>query len=237
MQNRRDVIALGASAAAAGLAGIASAAAPGASRLETRLFNFKDSVSPDEAARAVEAFKRRAEAAAVDGLLVGRNYIPEQFKTRYEWIYMIQFDGFDARANDPRLADLTRAREALSALCRNEAQGDLTRPLPPRFGSAPGVKVRHVVMFSFKPDASDEARVRNVEAIREMGKLPMVQNYVVERCDPSVVGENQMQWQVIGDFASPADYMAYATAPVHVAIREDFTAHTSRVAFLDVMVG
>jgi hypothetical protein len=43
-----------------------------------------------------------------------------------------------------------------------------------------------------------------------------------------------MQWQVIGDFASVADYHAYSQAPVHLAIRDDFKAHTSRVAFLDV---
>jgi hypothetical protein len=43
-----------------------------------------------------------------------------------------------------------------------------------------------------------------------------------------------MDWQVIGDFASMADYRAYSDAPVHLAIRDDFRAHTSRVAFLDV---
>jgi hypothetical protein len=43
-----------------------------------------------------------------------------------------------------------------------------------------------------------------------------------------------MEWQVVGDFASLADYEAYSRAPVHLAIRDDFNAHTSRVAFLDV---
>jgi hypothetical protein len=32
------------------------------------------------------------------------------------------------------------------------------------------------------------------------------------------------------------DYKAYSASPVHLAIREDFTAHTSRVAFLDVQL-
>jgi hypothetical protein len=112
----------------------------------------------------------------------------------------------------------------------------LDRPLPARFATAPGVKVRHVVMFNFKPDASPEARERNVSAIVAMGKLPMVQHYIVERNAPSVTGPNQMEWQVIGDYASLADYQAYVDAPVHLAIKGDFTANTSRVAFLDVEV-
>jgi len=32
------------------------------------------------------------------------------------------------------------------------------------------------------------------------------------------------------------DYRAYSNAPVHLAIREDFTAQTARVAFLDVQI-
>ena len=50
---------------------------------------------------------------------------------------------------------------------------------------------------------------------------------------PSASGLDQMDWQVIGDFASMADYRAYADAPAHLDIRDDFRAHTSRVAFLD----
>jgi hypothetical protein len=67
-----------------------------------------------------------------------------------------------------------------------------------------------------------------------MGKLPMVQHYLVERTTAPVAGPIQMEWQVVGDFASMADYEAYSSAPIHLAIREDFTANTSRVAFLDV---
>jgi hypothetical protein len=108
--------------------------------------------------------------------------------------------------------------------------------LPPRFADAPGVKVRHTVMFSFKADASAEAQARNVAAIRNMGRLPMVRSYLVQPAAPNVSGSDQMQWQVIGDFDSLADYQAYASAPVHLQISDDFKAHTSRVAFLDVFV-
>jgi hypothetical protein len=91
-------------------------------------------------------------------------------------------------------------------------------------------------MFSFKPDASAQDRTRNVDAIRTMGRLPMVRSYLVQPAAPNVTGPDQMQWQVIGDFDSLADYQAYASAPVHLQIGPDFKAHTSRVAFLDVFV-
>jgi hypothetical protein len=96
------------------------------------------------------------------------------------------------------------------------------------------VKVRHTVMFDFKPEASAKDQARNVDAIRNMGKLPMVKSYRVEQSASYPSGPTQMQWQVIGDFASVDDYWAYAKASVHLAIRDDFKAHTARVAFLDV---
>jgi hypothetical protein len=119
-------------------------------------------------------------------------------------------------------------------MCRNEVASNLRREFAPGFGGAPGVGVRHTVMFDFRPDASPADQARNVDAIREMGKLPMVQAYQVEPNAFYPGDPTQMQWQVIGDFASVADYRAYAAAPVHLAIRDDFKAHTSRVAFLDV---
>jgi len=89
-------------------------------------------------------------------------------------------------------------------------------------------------MFDFKPRATAEARQRNIAAIRAMGKLPMVQRYLVEPSADSAADPDQMQWQVTGDFASMADYTAYSQAPVHLAIRKDFTENTTRVTFLDV---
>jgi hypothetical protein len=166
--------------------------------------------------------------AGVDGFLIGRNLIPTPFPTRFEWIYMIQF-------REPKAHDaFQRAAEALSSQCRDQVECNLATAFPPRFADAPGVGVRHTVMFDFKPDATSEARARNVAAIRAMGELPMVKHYVVERTSAFGSDPTQMEWQVIGDFATEGDYHAYSTAPVHVAIRDDFTAHTSRVAFLDV---
>jgi hypothetical protein len=238
--NRREVIALAGSAAMAVVAipfGVSAAPADApVARLETRLFNFKDDISPERAAELVAGFKGSAKAAGIDALFVGRNLNSIQFPTRFEWMYMFQIDDF---ANHPRSAAYERfekAREDLASLCRAEARCDLDRPLPAGFAMAPGVKVRHVVMFNFKPEASPEARERNVSAIVQMGKLPMVRNYIVEHNAPSATGPNQMEWQVIGDYASLADFQAYANAPVHLAIKEDFTANTSRVAFLDVEV-
>jgi hypothetical protein len=123
----------------------------------------------------------------------------------------------------------------ISPLCRSLAACELRQPLPAGFVPAPpGVQVRHTVMFDFKPGTPAEARERNVQAIREMGRLPMVLSFWVAPNIAFGSDPAQMEWQVIGDFGSLKDYQAYAAAPAHLSIRDDFQAHTSRVAFIDV---
>jgi hypothetical protein len=238
MPSRRDVMTLGASAACAALAGIPGAsAAPAGPRgptLQTRLFNFRDDVSAATQSDITSKLKGLAGSPGVDGVMVGRNFIPTPFPTRFEWLCMIRFGESppgDPAAGDPGARGLM---EALSSSCRNEVECELTAPLPAGFIRAAGVKVRHTVMFDFKPDASAEARARNVEAIRAMGTLPMVQHYVVARSAAYGSGGAKMEWQVIGDFASVDDFQAYSRAPAHLTLRDDFKAHTARVAFLDV---
>jgi len=232
MPARRDVLALGGAAALAAVTLPRDASASAADQmlptLQTRLFNFKDDASPEAVAETISRLSAFKMLSGVEGFLVGRNLIPTPFPTRFEWIYMVQFDGAAARGA------FQRAASSLSSQCRNEVECDLGAPLPAKFADAPGVGVRHTVMFDFKANASSEAQERNVAAIRGMGKLPMVQHYVVEKTAAYGADPTQMQWQVIGDFATVADYHAYSDAPVHLAIRDDFTAHTSRVAFLDV---
>ncbi len=215
---------------------MAQSAATSTARLETRLFNLNDALSPDAAADIVGTFTKAARAAATGGLVVGRNLNDVPFATRFEWIYMIQFAPNAADADSEAFKRFEAARDMLATHCRNKADCTLDCDLPPRFAAAPNVKVRHTVMFSFKPEATAEDRARNVDAIRNMGRLPMVRSYLVQPASPTVSGPDQMQWQVIGDFDSLADYKAYATAPVHLQIGPDFKAHTSRVAFLDVFV-
>lgn len=229
MQNRRDVLALGGAMGLSAFTGASAAEPTGLSRLRTRLFNFKDDVSADKAAELVAGLKASAQGA--QGFMAGRNFIPDPFPTRFEWIYMVQSaaDGPD-RGED----QFSSARDALASFCRNQVECDIRGVFPPKYADAAGVGVRHTVMFDFKPGTMDEDRTRNVEAIRQMGKLPMVRSYLVQPCTGPSSDPIQMQWQVVGDFASVADYQAYIAAPVHLAIREDFTAHTSRVAFLDV---
>ncbi len=233
MLNRRDTIVLGASAAMAALTrGVGASAKTGdAARLETRLFNFRDDVPAEKIAGITGKIGALIKGSGPGVGMIGKNLSPTPFKTRFEWIYMIQTDALNPRAGR-RFQEL---QAELGSFCRNEAVSALGGRLPAGFAAAPGVSVRHTVMFNFKPDATAEARDRNVAAIAEMGKLPMVQHYVVQRA-LSGTGPNGMEWQVIGDFASLADYQAYAEAPVHTAIRQDFTANTSRVAFLDVEV-
>jgi hypothetical protein len=67
-------------------------------------------------------------------------------------------------------------------------------------------------------------------------EMPMVKRYLVQASPRNAADPDQMQWQVAGDFVSMADYQAYAQAPVHFAIRKDFSENTTRVTFLDVAV-
>jgi hypothetical protein len=200
------------------------------------MFNFRPSVSQAAADAMLGRLRELAGHPAIGGFMVGKNLSPELFPTRFEWIYMIQFDEDHVGTTDPVYRRFMGLRDELSSLCRNQVECDLNGAFPLRFADAPGVKIRHTVMFDFKADASQEARERNVSAIRRMGGLPMVQHYVVDRATVPATDPTQMEWQVIGDFASLEDYQAYSDAPVHRAIREDFTAHISRVAFLDVKV-
>jgi hypothetical protein len=196
------------------------------------LFNIRDDVSGAATAALVDEVTREGRDPGMDGFLIGRNFIPTPFPARFEWLCMTQL-GADAPLAGGGAARVARIRAALSAASRNQVECELACPLPPRFADAAGVGVRHTVMFSFKPGTPAEARQRNVAAIRRMGELPMVAHYVVQPGD-AAAGPERMEWQVIGDYASVADYTAYSSAPVHLAIREDFIAHTSRVAFLDV---
>jgi hypothetical protein len=240
MNNRRNILALGAGAtawwAARGDDALAQGAATSPARLETGLFNLDDALSPDAAVEIVNTFKEAAKAAATGGLLVGRNLNDVPFVTRFEWIYMIQYAPTAAGADSAEFQRFEAARALLATHCRNAAACTIDCDLPPRFAAAPNVKVRHTVMFNFKADATAEAQARNVAAIRNMGRLPMVRSYLVQRASTYVADAYQMQWQVIGDFDSLADYQAYASAPVHLQISADFKANTSRVAFLDVSV-
>lgn len=125
-------------------------------------------------------------------------------------------------------------RDVLASHCSSAVTCDLHGTLPPAYADAVGVKIRHTVMFDFKPSATPQARERNIAAIQSMGNMPMVQRYLVAASAGNAADPDQMQWQVTGDFASMADYKAYAEAPVHLAIRKDFTQSTARVTFLDV---
>jgi hypothetical protein len=238
MPTRRETLVLGASATVGALAAGGRAFAAAEIRqlptLQTRLFNFKEETSPETQSEIVARLKLLMSSPGVDSLMVGRNFIPTPFPSRFEWMYM--FQPGDLAAPDARAARLAfdHVTKALASHCRNAVACDLRSPFPAKFADGAGVKVRHTVMFGFKDDASPEARERNVAAIRDMGKLPMVQRYFVEPTAASASSDSPMQWQVIGDFGSVDDYWAYSRAPVHLAIREDFKSNTSRVAFIDV---
>jgi hypothetical protein len=236
MTTRRQLVAL---SALGGLAAVARPAWPSAgssaqaeATLETWLFNMNDAVSPERTEELMAAFRARARSLQPQSFLLGPNFIPDPFVTRFEWLCMVQFD--DADRSGRAREGLAQAREELAGAWRNAVRCELQRPLAARYADATGIKVRHTVMFNFKPEASADARARNVDAIRAMGRLPMVQAYLVDRNPHFANAPDQMEWQVIGDFASVGDYRAYSRDPAHLALKDDFAAHTARVAFLDV---
>ncbi len=232
-------MAMGISAGISALAGgagrsAAQAPRPALATMATLLFNFNDDAPPEKTAELIDAMRALKTDSGVDGGLAGRNLNSVPFATRFEWIWMVQFNALiDGRGNRA-YRNFKRIRGDLASCCRDYVEADLKRPLPARFADAAGVKVRHTVMFDFKPEASAAARARNVSAIRRMGQLPMVQNYMVERTAPLSRAPAEMEWQVIGDFGSLEDFKAYAESPLHLRIGDDFKAHTARVAFLDV---
>jgi hypothetical protein len=202
--------------------------------LETRLFNLRSDLSGAAGALLAARLRTHASTVKADGFIIGRNLNPTPFPARFEWFYML---GRPPESGTGTGAAPAAALDALlTPLCRSMVGAEFLASLPPGFAAGSGVGVRHTVMFDFNAGATPEARRRNLEAIRGMGRLPMVGGYRVEANPAFGSDPTQMEWQVIGDFASLADYKAYAEAPVHLAIRDDFRANTARVAFIDVEV-
>jgi hypothetical protein len=239
MTTRREVIGMGARFGGAALLSAVplwAGTGPGPrARLETRMFNFRADATPAVTESFLGRLRKFAAGPGAGGFKVGRNLSSTPFPSRFEWIYFLQSDERSAPNRDPALGRFRRLRGELASLCSGDVECVLDLELPPRYADAHGVKVRHTVMFDFKADASPEARKRNVAAIRSMGTLPMVQHYLVARTSVASRGSDQMEWQVIGDFASLEDYQAYSDAPVHLAIREDFTANTQLRESLEAM--
>ncbi len=231
---RRRLLAA-AGVAAAGLSARAQTPPLRETLLETRLFNFRDDLPADIAATTAARLRAIAASAGADGILIGRNLNATPFPTRFEWVFTM---GRPARALSTAGArESARAlTETLAPVCAAVVGCELASNLPAGFAAAPGVKVRHTVMFDFTPAATPDARRRIVGAIRAMGRLPMVKSYIVAPNPAFGTDPAQMEWQVIGDFAGLADYKAYSDAPAHLGLRDDFRANTARVAFIDVNV-
>ena len=80
--------------------------------------------------------------------------------------------------------------------------------------------IRHVVMFQWSPDATDEQIQTMVERLAELPSLiPTVRNYTF---GPDVaVNEGNFDFAIVGDFDSVDDYVVYRDHPAHQAfIRE-----------------
>jgi hypothetical protein len=214
----------------------ASEASTNSAHVDTRLFNLKDGVSPAQAEASVAKLKRRAAAAGFESPVIGRNFVPTPFPTRFEWVSIVQWPRFAGGTPPEAYGHVRAAMDELASLCRNHVRCDLVGALPAPFARATTGNVRHTVMFTFKADAPGDIRDKIVSDIREMGKLPMVQAYLVEPGSSIGPDPDEMEWQVVGDYKNVEAYRAYSDAPNHLAIRDMFVKNTSRVAFLDAIL-
>jgi hypothetical protein len=82
--------------------------------------------------------------------------------------------------------------------------------------------IRHVVLFTWKPDATDEQKQRVADELAALpGKVPGVRGYQFG-ADVGLVAAGNADFALTADFADGDAYLAYRTHPAHV----DFIEHT-----------
>jgi hypothetical protein len=77
--------------------------------------------------------------------------------------------------------------------------------------------IRHTVMFTWKPEATDEQKKRVAEELSRLpGVVPSIRAYAMG----SDLGVNEGNWEfaVSGDFDDLDGYLAYRDDPTHRAI-------------------
>jgi len=77
--------------------------------------------------------------------------------------------------------------------------------------------IRHTVMFTWKPEATDEQKKRVAEELSRLpGVVPSIRAYAMG----SDLGVNEGNWEfaVSGDFDDLDGYLAYRDDPAHRAI-------------------
>jgi hypothetical protein len=83
--------------------------------------------------------------------------------------------------------------------------------------------IRHVVLFRWKPEATQEQRTR---AAAEVAKLPSIVPTVLGFASGSDIGVNQgnFEFSVTADFEDENGYLAYRDHPGHRQVVADYIA-------------
>ena len=94
--------------------------------------------------------------------------------------------------------------------------------------------IRHTVMFTWKPEATEEQRKRVAEELSRLpGVIPSIRAYSMG----TDIGVNQgnFDFVVVGDFDDVDGYIAYRDDPTHQAIIkehiQDLVAHRAAVQY------
>lgn len=78
------------------------------------------------------------------------------------------------------------------------------------------VMIRHCVMFKWADGATDEAKAAVSAGLDELAKLEVIAAY--HHGPDAQISDGNWDYVAVGDFASVADYQAYAVAADHVEL-------------------
>lgn len=79
---------------------------------------------------------------------------------------------------------------------------------------------RHVVLFRWTAEATEEQKRTLVERLRELpGRIPEIEAYAIG--EDAGVNPGNFDFAVVGDFADRDAYVAYRDHPAHRAVIEE----------------
>jgi hypothetical protein len=82
---------------------------------------------------------------------------------------------------------------------------------------------RHVVMFTWTEDATEEQKAEVAKRLRELpAMIPELKAYAIG--PDAGINDGNFDFAVVADFDSPDDYLVYRDHPVHRAVIAEFIA-------------
>jgi hypothetical protein len=77
--------------------------------------------------------------------------------------------------------------------------------------------IRHIVLFTWTEDATDEQKTAVVTELRKLpGVIPQMRSYTVGA--DAGINQGNHDFAVVGDFDSVEDYLVYRDHPQHQAV-------------------